>query len=123
MRSAPCDRARSRHAAKACRLAWISAKMASNTISSAPILSARPVSGLMDIKLHGDGGAQSVDGRDSLREELALTRRLKAPKQQRQQGVDSRLELWVAPFLGMCGMVEVVVGGGHERPRGGVLGL
>src|SRR6267142_6826025 len=42
IRSAPCARAKSRHALNACRLAWISAKKASSTFSSASTLSAEP---------------------------------------------------------------------------------
>src|SRR6266849_3050599 len=47
---------------------------------------------------------------------LALARRFQAPEQQGQQGVDPRGELWIAPFLGMRGMVEAA-GGVEKRSR------
>src|SRR5207253_3115389 len=49
---------------------------------------------------------------------LTLARRFQAPEQQRQQGVDPRCELWIAPFVGMGGMV-VTAGGVENRARRG----
>src|SRR2546421_9213148 len=37
---------------------------------------------------------------------LTLARHFQAPEQQSQQGVDLRCELWIAPFVGMRGMME-----------------
>src|SRR6266478_10202327 len=49
---------------------------------------------------------------------LTLARRFQTPEQQRQQGVDPRCELWIAPFLGMGGMMEAA-GGVKNRARRG----
>src|SRR5438309_2771984 len=49
---------------------------------------------------------------------LTLARRFQAPEQQRQQAVDPRCELWIAPFLGMRGMMEADSGVKNRARRG-----
>ena len=61
MRSALCARANSRHALNACRLAWISAKIASSMISFAPVASSRLALDLMDITARRNAFGRQLD--------------------------------------------------------------
>src|SRR6202051_1683151 len=119
--SAPRPRASSRHAANACRLAWISAKTASSTIflRADPIPQActrfeeyqttaggrRAIAPNAQFKAAPQNQAAIRCG-DSRRTLSTLARDLESPEQQRQQRVDPRRVVRVAPFIGMGGMME-----------------
>src|SRR5438105_15396976 len=116
IRSAARARATARQAENACRLPWISAKTASRTFSSAPMIAP-------DASRCLDGNQTPTRPPPAMRRTaaiqvrcgsgLALLRRFQALEQQRQQRVDPRGELWILPFVGMRGMM--VAGGGVEH--------